>query len=110
MLILRERFWLGRVLQGTNFAIKPFAECFAGPRYVVLRLKPDPEIGAVAEKPAQTQRGIGRDRAPLIDDIRDSANRNADRLGERLQSQFPRFKLVTKRTAWMDGEHGTHPL
>jgi len=100
----------GGVPQWANFPIESFAQHFSGLRDIVLSLKADPEIRAISEESTETERGIRRDCPALVDDIRDSAGRNADRPGKSPDRQCASLQFVTKRATWVDGEHGHHPL
>jgi hypothetical protein len=73
-------------------------------------LQTDPEICAVPKEPAETERGVSRNGASFMDDIRDPSDRHSNGLRQDFDCQATRFNFVAKRTAGMDGEHDTHPL
>jgi hypothetical protein len=49
---------------------------------IVVGLQVQPELRAVAEIQAETERGVGADPPPLVDNLGDAVRRDADRLGE----------------------------
>jgi hypothetical protein len=57
---------------------------FIPPRHleVVMGLKMEPVLRAVAEIQTEPKRGIGRDAPPVVDELGDTVRRDADGLGE----------------------------
>jgi hypothetical protein len=54
---------------------------------VVMALKIEPELRAVAEIKAEPKRGVSGDAPPVVDDLGDAVWRNADGLGEPMLRQ-----------------------
>jgi hypothetical protein len=71
---------------------------------VVLALQVKPELGAVPEITAQPYGGVGGDRAPAIENVRDSAGWNADIKRQTIGGELARGKLsLQKTTGWTAG-------
>lgn len=74
---------------------------------VVWGLEVEPELRVVAEIAAEAERGVGGDRTPAVEDVRDAARGHAEVEGQPIGAEILRIQLATKKAAGMDeGRHG----
>lgn len=71
---------------------------------IVLCLKRQPELGRVAEKAGEAQRGVGRDTTTSLDDIRQAAVRDREGAGEGvLRKTVVGQPVLFEHLAWVHG-------
>ena len=68
---------------------------------VVLALKFEPETGSIAEIAAKPHRRLGSDRTAAVQDVRNTAGRNAKSQGQSIGAQASRFQLALQQPTRM---------
>jgi hypothetical protein len=77
---------------------------------VVLALKIDPKLRAIAEVSAEAYRGVAGDRASSIEDIGDTARRNTNIEGEPIGAETTGSQFASQTPSWMcDRSRGSQP-
>src|ERR1700682_990780 len=77
---------------------------------VILSLQVQPELRAAAEIAAEPHRGVGRDRAAAIEDVGDTARRNADIERKTVSTELSRDQFALQQTAGMyNRSHSVQP-
>ena len=97
-------FYSGRILQRFHLALDPLGYSDLGYLQFILGLEVHPALGIGAEKPGETQGGIGGDGPLAGADFVDAALGNADGLGQPVTGDPHRLEEVFEE--YFTGVHG----